>query len=245
MRPRNKKNLESRLDNVSSFLEDHPETRKGKWKKGYKALHVEVGCGKGSFLCGMAEKNPDIFFVGIEMVRNVICTACERAEEKNLTNLTFINGNARYMSDYFEDKEIDSIYLNFSDPWPRDKQSKHRLTSDKFLPLYVKLMVDNGRIVQKTDNRPLFDFSVEMYNEFNCKINKISYDLHNEAWYGDIGNVVTEYESRFVELGTPICYADINVPTRDSIADRIKECEEELKVRRMHEEEAIKVKGKK
>ncbi len=244
MRPRNKKNLEKRIDVCSSVIEEKPESRKGNWAAGYKSLRVEVGCGKGGFICGMAEKNPDVFFVGIEMVRNVICTAAEKVTESGLKNVLLINGNARYMADYFEDGEIELVYLNFSDPWPRDKQEKNRLTSDTFLPLYTKLVQNRGKIIQKTDNRPLFDFSVESYKSFGATIDRISYDLHAELWYGEMGNVVTEYEQRFVDLGTPINFAEVTLPDKAEVADKIKECEEKLAFRRMHEEAFLRQVGR-
>lgn len=247
MRPRNKKNLEKRIDDCGAIIETNPESKKGKWADGYKCLCVEVGCGKGGFICGMAEKNLDVFFVGIELVRNVICTAAEKVYEKGLKNVLLINTNARYMSDYFEDGEIETVYLNFSDPWPRDKQEKNRLTSDTFLPLYTKLLVNRGKIIQKTDNRPLFDFSVETYKNFGATIDRISYDLHSEAWYESLGNVVTEYEQRFVDLGTPINFAEVTVPDKALVADKIKKCEEELANRKKHEDaflEALKRRNK-
>ena len=244
MRPRNKKNLEKRIEDTGDVLETEPKLRKGKWKDGYKSVRVEVGCGKGGFICGMAEKNPDVLFVGIECVRNVICTAAEKVKETGLKNIVLLNTNARYMADFFEDGEIEMIYLNFSDPWPRDKQEKHRLTSETFLPLYTKLMVENGVIVQKTDNRPLFDFSVETYKNFGAEIKRISYDLHDEAWYGEIDNVVTEYEARFVSLGTPINYAYVVMPKKADVSEKIKKCEEELATRKMHEEAFLKSVGR-
>lgn len=243
MRPRNKKNLEKRIFDCDAIIETKPELRKGKWKGDYASVRVEVGCGKGGFICGMAEKNPDILFVGIECVRNVICSAAEKVKEKNIKNVVLLNTNARYMADFFEDGEIEMIYLNFSDPWPRDKQEKHRLTSDTFLPLYTKLMVKNGIIVQKTDNRPLFDFSVETYKNFGAIIERISYDLHSEVWYEELGNVVTEYEARFVAMGTPINYAFVVMPDKEKVTDKIKKCEEELAIRKMHEEAFLKSVG--
>jgi len=245
MRPRNKKNLEQRIEQCESVIENNPRERKGKWKDQYKELRVEVGCGKGGFICGMAEKNPEVLFVGIEVVRNVICTAAEKVVQTGLKNVVLMNVNARFMADYFEDGEIDMVYLNFSDPWPRDKQEKNRLTSDTFLPLYTKLMKNEGLIIQKTDNRPLFDFSVESYKSFGATIEKISYDLHGESWYDTIGNVVTEYEQRFMDLGTPINYAIAKMPPKLKVLDKIKKCEEDLAIRREHENAFLIAKGRK
>lgn len=204
---------------------------KGKWQSGKKALHLEIGCGKGNFICGMAEKNPDIMFVGIECVENVIVTAMEKVAEAGLTNVVFICGNARYLGDYFEEGEISRIYLNFSDPWPKSRHEKNRLTSDTFMPLYIKLLCDRGAVFQKTDNRDLFDYSLEVYRSFGCVLKNVTFDLHNEPDYGEnngLDNVVTEYEARFVGLGVPICRAEVIMPDRGSVAEEIKACEAAL-----------------
>ncbi len=228
MRPRTKKNLEKRIDACSSYVVDSPESKKGRWKEGFSAVRVEIGCGKGGFICGLAALNPDILYVGIEIVRNVIVLAAEKATSMGLKNVLLINGNARYLSDYFEEGEADELYLNFSDPWPRDKQHKHRLTSDTFMPLYIKILKAGGNIIQKTDNRDLFDFSVETYKNYGCSILRISYDLHHEPWYEDLSNIVTEYEERFVSMGLPICYAKVSMPDRSSMAEKIALCEEAI-----------------
>lgn len=239
MRPRNKKNLEKRMESCKEILVENPCELKGRWAEGYKSLRVEVGCGKGGFILGMAEKNPDVLFVGIEVVRNVICTAAEKITESGLANVRLINKDARYMFEYFEDGEIEKIYLNFSDPWPRTKEEKNRLTSDTFLPLYTKVLVERGEIVQKTDNRPLFDFSVESYNNFGAEIKKLSYDLHSEAWYGELGNVVTEYEHRFAEKGVPICYADVILPPKASVEQKINDSIKAILYQRECEEKGL------
>ncbi len=238
MRPRNKKNLEKRLSAGAKLLENDPGSKKGSWKGSYDSLRVEIGCGKGAFLCGMAEKEPGVMFVGIESVKTVIVTATEKVREKGLKNVRFICANALYMGDFFEEGEIETIYLNFSDPWPRDRHHKNRLTGENFLPLYVKLLRDGGHIIQKTDNTDLFDFSLESYAATGCVLNAVSRDLHNEPWYSGTGNVVTEYEERFTELGVPICYADVTVPPREEVAEKIRACEERIAVRKKFETEA-------
>ena len=240
MRPRNKKNLEARIEAVGEYIEAEPAGKKGTYKKNFRELHVEIGCGKGSFICGMAEKNPDIFFIGIECVKNVLVTAAEKARALNLGNIVFFNVNAEYLADFFEEGEIDKIYLNFSDPWPRDKQEKHRLTSNKFLPLYINLLADKGEIIQKTDNRPLFDFSLEMYKAYNCELKRVSFDLHREPDYNDLGNVVTEYEARFSEQGVPICYARVVMPDKSTVAEEVAELLAEIEKRKYFEKLAEK-----
>ncbi len=228
MRPRPKKNLKARVEKNSFLLSQDPAANKGKWLGDKKELHLEIGCGKGNFICGMAAENPDIMFIGLECVENVIVTAMEKAAAAGLTNVTFICGNARFLGDYFDEGEISRIYLNFSDPWPKSRHEKNRLTSDTFMPLYIKLLKEGGCIFQKTDNRELFDYSLEVYRGFGCTLRNVTFDLHNEPDYSDVGNVVTEYEARFAGLGVPICRAEIIMPDKSLMAEKIAECEAAL-----------------
>ena len=213
MRLRTKKNLEPRIEKCAHLLLDEPAQYKGKWKEtfGGKEVRLEIGCGKGSFVCGMAAMYPDVTFIALERVRNVIVTAMEKADKAGLTNVRFINGNARDLAEMFEDGEIDRIYLNFSDPWTKTRHEKNRLTSGTFMPLYIKLLKEHGELHQKTDNRGLFDFSLEVYKEYGCALSEISYDLHKD---GMEGNVVTEYEQRFVDLGQPIHRVVVTMPSK-------------------------------
>ena len=238
MRPRNKKNLEKRLDACSRYLVNDPESKKGNWKGSFKCVRLEIGCGKGGFITGMAEKNPDVLYVGIELVRSVIVTAAEKAAAAGVENVLFVNANALFIEDFFEEGEIDELYLNFSDPWPRDRYHKNRLTSDTFMPLYVKILKERGCLIQKTDNRDLFDFSLEIYKNYGCEFIRSSYDLHSEPWYGEIANVVTEYEERFLSLGVPINYAAVRMPERASIAEKIAACEENIAKRKAFQSKA-------
>ncbi|MBQ8827531.1 MAG: tRNA (guanosine(46)-N7)-methyltransferase TrmB [Clostridia bacterium] len=211
MRLRTKKNLEPRIEKCSYLLIDEPAQYKGIWLKtfGGSKLHLEIGCGKGSFVCGMAAMYPDVTFIAIERVRNVIVTAMEKADKAGLKNVHFINANARELTEFFDDGEIDRIYLNFSDPWPKTRHEKNRLTSSSFMPTYIKLLTKGGEIHQKTDNRQLFDFSLDVYKEYGCTLTDVSYDLHKD---GMEGNVVTEYEQRFVDLGQPIHRVVVHMP---------------------------------
>ena len=148
--------------------------------------------GKGQFIHQLAEKNPDINYIGIEMYSSVLYRALERREQTELNNLFFIRFDAKYLLDIFDQEEVDRIYLNFSDPWPN------------FLALYHIILAKKGYIQFKTDNRPLFDFSVESVEESNLwHIDELTYDLHNSEFLP--GNIMTEYESRFVAEGKPIC----------------------------------------
>lgn len=237
MRPRAKKNLTARIDRCSYLLVEDPAGRKGAWRGEKTELRLEIGCGKGAFLCEMARRHPDILFVGLECVRNVIVIAMEKAASAGLQNVLFICGNARSLGDYFEEGEIDRIYLNFSDPWPKSRHVKNRLTSDSYMPLYIKLLKERGSLIQKTDNRPLFDYSLSIYEEFGCELKGVTYDLHGKdndamASFGSSGvdslEVVTEYETRFMGLGVPICRAEAVMPPKESVADRILQCEAAL-----------------
>lgn len=235
MRPRNKKNLSKRMQACSGLIERSPSDLKGRWAEGKMAVRVEIGCGKGDFITGLAARHPEVLYVGIECVESVLVIAAEKAMNAGLSNVIFVPGNALYMAEFFAQGEIDEIYLNFSDPWPKERNQKNRLTGDTFMPLYVHLLKDGGFIYQKTDNRPLFDFSVETYKSFGCTLVEVSYDLHHESYYETLGNILTEYERKFSEAGTPICYAKVRMPARDSVQYRIDVCLEGVRKRREFE----------
>ena len=207
MRPRKKKNLDKRMDSCSEINITEPEQMKGHWRNGDRPLHVEIGCGKGAFVSGMAEKHPEIDFVAIEMVADVMVMAMEKAMDKGLTNIRFISVNAQKLLEIFEPGEVDRVYINFSDPWPRNKQHKRRLSYPTFLKMYHEIMGGPGEVHQKTDNHDLFMDSLEYYKESGWTLNHLTYDLHNpdeneEGFEPD--TVVTEYETRFMNLGQPI-----------------------------------------
>jgi len=178
-------------------------------------VHMEIGCGKGNFACGMAKANPDVNFVAVERVADVCCIALEKAkksaDERPNDNLRFMIGDARTLAECVKPHSLECIYLNFSDPWPKTRHEKNRLTSSTFMPLYIKLLKEHGELHQKTDNRGLFDFSLEVYKEYGCTLSEISYDLHKD---GMEGNVVTEYEQRFVDLGQPIHRVVVTMPNK-------------------------------
>ena len=163
---------------------------------------MEIGTGKGRFLTTLATNNPDINYIGIEKFSSVLIRALEKQEELKLPNLIFIRMDAESVTDIFAEGEIDKIYLNFSDPWPKDRHAKRRLTSRQFLARYDQFLKKDGVIEFKTDNRALFDFSVEETKEAGWNMKKITYDLHNSDM--NEGNVMTEYEIRFSSEGVPI-----------------------------------------
>ncbi len=201
MRMRTKKNLIPRLERVSHLICEKPEEMKGKWASG-RQLHLEIGCGKGDFILELAERNPDIQYVALEVVKEAAVMALEKVDEKKLANVIFILEDAKNISEYFDKGEVDRIYLNFSDPWPKKKKAKRRLTHPDFLKIYKEILNEEGEIHQKTDNVDFFEFSLESYKEMGFALYETTYDLHSTD-FSD--NIMTEYEKRFVAEGKPIC----------------------------------------
>ena len=158
--------------------------------------------GKGTFITTLAANNPDINYVGIEKYSSVLLRAVEKQDELQLPNLRFIRMDAENINEVFGVDEVDRIYLNFSDPWPKDRHAKRRLTSTHFLGLYDQLLAPEGRVIFKTDNRGLFDFSLEQVPEAGWILENYTYDLHNSEY--NEGNIMTEYETKFSAMGTPI-----------------------------------------
>ena len=198
----------------------HDEKRwKGHWQEVFgndHPIHIEIGMGKGSFLMEMAARYPEVNFIGIEKYSSVLLRAIEKhAEHPELTNLVFIRMDAEEIEDVFARDEVSAIYLNFSDPWPKDRHAKRRLTSDRFLGRYEKFLKPGGTVTFKTDNRELFEFSVESALANGWEMMEITRDLHNSMYAED--NVMTEYEEKFVGLGNRICMLKIR-PRRGSFA---------------------------
>ncbi len=189
----------------SDHTVNEPQANKGRWRKFFgngNPIHLEIGTGKGNFIMTMAQSHPEISFIGIEKYSSVLLRALEKQQELMLPNVFFIRTEAENIEDIFEEGEIDRIYLNFSDPWPKDRHAKRRLTSKQFLARYDIILKKDGEVEFKTDNRALFDFSVEEAREAGWQLRQITYDLHNSEM--NEGNVMTEYEIRFSEQGTPI-----------------------------------------
>lgn len=171
-------------------------------------LHIEIGMGKGDFIYEMALKNPDINFIGIEKFPSVLAAAINKINKKNhLDNLKLMHYDAIQLEDVFAKNEVDHLYLNFSDPWPKKKHAKRRLTSSSFLDVYKHILIDNGRIEFKTDNRGLFEYSLISINQYGMNLEYVSLDLHNSPEVTD--NVMTEYEKKFSVNG-PIYKMIIN-----------------------------------
>ena len=193
------------VENQYVFTE--PEGMKGTWSEVFNndnPVRIEIGMGKGRFVSTLAQLNPDINYVGIEKYSSVLLRAVEKQDELNLPNLRFIRMDAEAITEVFDREEVDRIYLNFSDPWPNDRHAKRRLTSRQFFERYNIILKKDGQVEFKTDNRPLFDFSVEEVKEAGWQLRAVTYDLHNDAKLCE-GNVMTEYEERFSAAGNPIC----------------------------------------
>ena len=193
---------------ASKYIILNPEEYKGKWKELFNndnPIHIEIGMGKGDFIIGMAKMHPNINFIGIEMYDSVIVKAVNKLEPEEINNIKLIRMDARLIEDVF-DKEIDLIYLNFSDPWPKNRCAKRRLTHERFLNRYEKIFNNKKIIYMKTDNVDLFTFSIESLSEFGYKLKNISLDLHNSDFEG---NIMTEYEKKFSDKGNKIYYLEV------------------------------------
>lgn len=204
MRMRKKKNCAARIERCGDIRITDPENHKGNWNEVFgndNPIHVEIGCGKGSFIVGMAKLHPDVNFIAIEKVEDVIVMAMEKAIANEVGNVRFMDLDAERIEDFFEKGEIKRIYLNFSDPWKKSKQAKRRLTHKNFLDRYKKVLNSGDYIWFKTDNQKLFEFSLNSFCDEGFKLQNITLDLHNSGFEG---NVVTEYEQRFMDLGQPI-----------------------------------------
>ena len=191
----------------SRFVIHDPQEQKGKWAEafGRKApLHIEIGTGKGRFLMELAALHPEIDYIGIEKYSSVLLRAIQKMEERELPNVRFIRMDAEEITEVFGPSEADRIYLNFSDPWPKDRHAKRRLPSRQFLNRYAQILKPEGTIEFKTDNRALFDFALEELEPAGWQAEEVTFDLHADERLMQ-GNVMTEYEERFSAAGNPIC----------------------------------------
>lgn len=192
----------------SRFVVQNPDSQRGKWAEVFTNNHpvwIEVGMGKGRFIMDMARLHPDINFIGIEMYDSVLLRAVQKREqmEEELSNLYFIRMDARNLPEVFAQGEVDRIFLNFSDPWPKERHAKRRLTSRQFLERYDQILAEDGQVEFKTDNRGLFEFSLQEVEETKWQLLASTFDLHHESEMVR-GNVMTEYEEKFSSMGNPI-----------------------------------------
>lgn len=191
---------------TSPYVIQEPELHKGSWNQVFgndNPIQIEVGMGKGRFIMELAQQNPDINYIGIERYSSVLLRGLQKRAQLELNNIYFMCIDAKNMADYFAPGEVDKIYLNFSDPWPKDRHAKRRLTSTRFLERYNNILTPEGRVMFKTDNKDLFDFSLEQVEEAGWILENHTYDLHHSEY--NEGNVMTEYEEKFSAKGNPIC----------------------------------------
>lgn len=192
----------------SEFVIHDMEETRGKWAEVFgndHPIYIEVGMGKGRFITQLAIENPDKNFIGIEKYSSVLLRAIEKREElSDLTNLYFLRMDAEDLEKVFAPGEVQGIYLNFSDPWPKDRHAKRRLPSKEFLARYDRILVPEGKVEFKTDNKDLFDFALEQAKEANWDLEACTFDLHHNEEMMQ-GNIMTEYEERFSSQGNPIC----------------------------------------
>lgn len=215
MRMRKKKYLTERLAEVSDYLyisesedrnfntaindKDYIDLKA--WFGEDRPLYLEIGCGKGKFAVEYAKSHPEINLLAVEREANVIVSACEAAKREGITNLKFLKCSAEYLERHLKEKSVERIFLNFSCPFPKKKYASHRLTNYTFLEIYKRLLKRDAEIHQKTDNMQLFEFSIEQFSSNGFALKNVTLDLHNSKFEG---NIVTEYEARFLSLGQPI-----------------------------------------
>ena len=203
MRMRRMKNLDSRMEACADYRIMEPASYKGKWRElmpECKALWVEVGCGKGKFTAETAQANPEVLLIAVERCREAMVVAMEKAKSMGLKNVYYIDMDVANIEEIFDRGEMDRLFINFPDPWPRKKNAKRRLTHRGFLDKYCRTVREGGEIHFKTDNAPLFEFSVEEFAACGLQVNNLTRDLHANGIVG----IMTGYEEKFHGLGTPI-----------------------------------------
>jgi len=219
MRIRKKPNLIPRMERCAHVQIFEPEQLRGQWKTafaGYKQLHVELGCGKGRFTANTAQANPDVCLVAIEKVPDAMVVAMERVCEMGLENVRFMDRDVVKLPEIFEKGEVDRVYINFCDPWPKSRDAKYRLTAPDFLRKYADILPLGGQIHFKTDNTPLFTWSLEQFEKEGWVLSEVTNNLHEN---GPVG-VMTDYEAKFHAEGMPInrLVATKSAETKDTSA---------------------------
>lgn len=212
MRLRKKPWIGERIRELSHIMVDEPALHKGKWRQMFgnnNPLHVEVGTGRGRFITTLAKNNPEINYIGVEYMQDVIYYAARQADEKALKNLKLLCFDVNQIIDIFEPGEIQRLYINFCDPWPKNRHAKRRLTHHDFLARYRQILTPDGAVHFKTDNEQLFAFSLNEFSGFRAfQLQNITLDLHNSDF---IGNVMTEYEEKFSRQGMTIYRCEAKV----------------------------------
>ncbi|KIL43897.1 tRNA (guanosine(46)-N7)-methyltransferase TrmB [Jeotgalibacillus soli] len=212
MRTRNKPWAKEKMMEYPQYFVHDPELKKGKWHEVFgndHPIHIEVGTGKGRFVTGMAQENPTINYIGIELSESVIVMALDRLIDADLPNVKLLNINAADLANFFEKGDVSRVYLNFSDPWPKNRHEKRRLTFSMFLDLYKGLLMDEGEIHFKTDNQGLFEYSLQSFSAYGLLLTYVSLDLHKSDFEG---NIMTEYEEKFSRKGQRIYRCEVRYP---------------------------------
>lgn len=214
MRLRNKPWAKEKIATYPQYVIPNPEQYKGRWRELFEnehPIHIEIGTGKGQFITGMAKANPHINYIGIELYESVIVSALDKLIEHDLPNLRLLNINAKDLMNVFANGEVERIYLNFSDPWPKKRHEKRRLTYRSFLELYEQILVDEGEIHFKTDNQGLFEYSLVSFSQYGLVLTFVSLDLHHSNF---VGNIMTEYEEKFAAKGNRIYRCEAKYPAK-------------------------------
>lgn len=204
VRQRNKPWADDFLKENNHFVIPGPSEKKNKWREVFgnnNPIHLEIGTGKGQFLAGMAKQFPEVNFIGIEVAKSIAVTAAQKLMQSDQDNILLINENAEKLREIFAENEISTIYLNFSDPWPKNRHEKRRLTFRTFLEQYKDVLQPSGELVLKTDNRGLFEYSLVSFSEFGMDLKEVNLDLHKAE---DPKNIMTEYEAKFSAKGQVI-----------------------------------------
>ena len=204
MRVRNRKGATELLEAHPQYVILNPADAKGRWQEIFgndHPIHVEVGSGKGAFVSGMAKANPEINYIGIDIQKSVLSYALDKVLATDVPNIKLLWVDGSDLTDYFEEGEIDRLYLNFSDPWPKKRHEKRRLTYQSFLATYQQSLPENGEIHFKTDNRGLFEYSLVSFSQYGMKLKGVWLDLHASDFED---NVLTEYEQKFANKGQVI-----------------------------------------
>lgn len=204
MRVRNRKGATELLEAHPQYVILNPADAKGRWQEIFgndHPIHVEVGSGKGAFVSGMAKANPEINYIGIDIQKSVLSYALDKVMATAVPNIKLLWVDGSDLTDYFEEGEIDRLYLNFSDPWPKKRHEKRRLTYQSFLATYQQILPENGEIHFKTDNRGLFEYSLVSFSQYGMKLKGVWLDLHASDFED---NVLTEYEQKFANKGQVI-----------------------------------------
>ena len=203
MRMRKRRNLSPRMEKCAELLIENGSENKGKWRELYPEfdnIYIELGCGKGRFTADTAETMPKTLLLAVELVADCMIVAMERIKGRGIENVRFINGDAKTLAEMFRTGEADRIYINFCDPWPKSRDAKFRLTAPSFLRIYADVLPVGGQIHFKTDNTPLFDWSVERMGEEGWALSEVTHDLHKDGQCG----IMTDYEAKFTAEGMKI-----------------------------------------